>query len=351
MLRNPWDPGLARWRAVLGRMLLLGSIGLGCSSDLRAGGPSSDGGAADADPAAFVWSQRAPLPVPRTELGLVAVGNQLYALGGYSGSMLSRVERFDPATNSWTRVADMHVARRSFAVGVIDGKIYVGPGLSYIDTENGTAVKTTEAYDPATDTWTDRAPCPIGTAGGRGSFSAGGGAVHGRLYVVVNNGFSPLGGPTSFTFEYDPLADSWAYKSPVPFAHTHFATATMNGLLYVLGSDDSGAELASYDSAADVWMVLAGLPTAWHAGFGTANGKFYSLGGVTGSTHEPTDAVYEYDPTSDRWMQRGAVDLLRQYPGTAELAGHLYLVGGDTVRMGGVFNGAVLAAVEDGAPK
>src|SRR5690242_6497676 len=81
---------------------------------------------------AFDFSTRAPLPIPRTELGVATVGGKIYAIGGSSGSMLARVDAYDPVANTWTQKASMHQARRSFALAVIDGKIYVGPGMSWV---------------------------------------------------------------------------------------------------------------------------------------------------------------------------------------------------------------------------
>ena len=58
-------------------------------------------------------------------------------------------------------------------MGVINGIIYVAGG------NNGTAAVTTlEAYDPATNTWSTRAPMPTARVAAVGVVSAG------RLYVI-----------------------------------------------------------------------------------------------------------------------------------------------------------------------
>ena len=49
----------------------------------------------------------------RYGLGLTALNNNLYAVGGYDGSnYLSSSERYDPDTNSWTAIASKPPASR-----------------------------------------------------------------------------------------------------------------------------------------------------------------------------------------------------------------------------------------------
>ena len=68
---------------------------------------------------------------------------------------MSTVEAYDPATDTWTKKADMPTAKGHSAIAVVGGIIYVigGPG------ENREALSSVEAYDPATDTWTRRLIC------------------------------------------------------------------------------------------------------------------------------------------------------------------------------------------------
>ena len=55
----------------------------------------------------------------------------------------SSTEVFDPQTNAWTPLAPMSTGRDSFAMAVVQGKLYVAGGY---DETNLTA--TAEAYDP-----------------------------------------------------------------------------------------------------------------------------------------------------------------------------------------------------------
>ena len=82
----------------------------------------------------------------------------LYALGGGTtfGAILTTVEAYDPATDSWTGKAPMLTPRHSLGVTAINGTLYAVGGATI-----GTLVPApVEAYDPSTDTWTAKASMP-----------------------------------------------------------------------------------------------------------------------------------------------------------------------------------------------
>ena len=49
----------------------------------------------------------------------------LYAGGENPGRSFASVDRYNPATNTWSRVADMNRPRSAAGVAVLKGKIYV----------------------------------------------------------------------------------------------------------------------------------------------------------------------------------------------------------------------------------
>jgi hypothetical protein len=77
--------------------------------------------------ASNTWAYRAEMPTARKGLVASAVNGRVYAIGGEGG--LSKVEAYDPATNSWTIKAGLLDARRyASGAAVINGKIYVPGG-------------------------------------------------------------------------------------------------------------------------------------------------------------------------------------------------------------------------------
>ena len=79
------------------------------------------------------------------------LGKPLLTPGIAAGS--TGIERYNLRTNSWTSVGTMTGRRLQFGVAVLDGKLHVVGGRDGLKTLN-----TVEAYDPATNTWTQLPP-------------------------------------------------------------------------------------------------------------------------------------------------------------------------------------------------
>lgn len=299
------------------------------------GATSACGGGTETPPAGD-WTSRAALPAPRADHALVSLGGQLYAIGGYAGSTLARVDRYDPGSNTWTRRADMLSARRELAAGALNGKIYVACGLSWSDPNAVTYVTTTEEYDPVADTWTARAPCPMGSANGvYPNVHVSGAVADGRLYVMVYN--TALAVPAA-TYAYDPGADQWATKAPPPFTWAKYSVAESGGALYLLASQHllggvpTASQLARYDPAGNTWLVrqsLAGVLGSTLAGFG---GAIYAMGGVewNGSVWGAVPDVRRYDPATDSWSTVARLGAARYLAGAASDGAALYVAGGSS---------------------
>merc|ERR550514_108359 len=78
------------------------------------------------------------------------MGGKLYAFGGVNrdGLTCSSVERYDSSMNQWETIAPMTVPRRSYAVAVLDGKIYVAGGENDFET-----FSSVERFDPVANAW------------------------------------------------------------------------------------------------------------------------------------------------------------------------------------------------------
>ena len=115
---------------------------------------------------------------------------------------------YDPKTDSWTNKAEMQTARRFVAACAVDGIIYAigGGGLLSPPTD------AVEAYDPKTDTWMTKAKLSSPR------FTVSVCAVDGIIYAI--------GGATGATFSdiqaltkveaYNPKTDQWTPKAPLP---------------------------------------------------------------------------------------------------------------------------------------
>lgn len=153
------------------------------------------------------WTRKTDMPTPRSSLSSSVVNGKIYVIGGARfgksgggriGESLSTVEEYDPATDKWTKKADMPTARRSLSTSVINGKIYAigGIGGRLIGGVNeGSSLSTVEEYDPVSDKWTKKTDMP--TARRRLSTSV----MSGRIYAIGGRNNEVL----STVEEYDPL--------------------------------------------------------------------------------------------------------------------------------------------------
>jgi len=137
------------------------------------------------DPAANTWRQRSAMPTPRNHASIGVVNGKIYVIGGRVGaafiglaSDVSVVEEYDPATDQWSGPrARMPTARSALGAGVYDGRIYVAGG-EYQDPHMMATFRAVEAYDPASNTWTELPPMPVSRHG------LAVGVIGNRLHVV-----------------------------------------------------------------------------------------------------------------------------------------------------------------------
>lgn len=109
------------------------------------------------------WTTAAPLPNPRHHMGGVVLDGQIYAIGGqhkHDGGLVPQasVHRYDPATNTWTEVASLALARNHItnSTVVYGGRIIVFGGQG----KSGQTFDNVSAYDPRTNTWVELTPLP-----------------------------------------------------------------------------------------------------------------------------------------------------------------------------------------------
>jgi hypothetical protein len=110
---------------------------------------------------ANVWTHVANMrtPLRGNDAAIVACGAFVYVLGGrdMSGTFLADVERYDAEINSWQTVAPMTVGRAGHAAVECAGYIYVVGGMAPGPSGGCVTTGTMERYDPATETWTQMA--------------------------------------------------------------------------------------------------------------------------------------------------------------------------------------------------
>jgi N-acetylneuraminic acid mutarotase len=163
-------------------------------------------------------------------------------------------------------------------------------------------------------------------------------ASNGKLYAI--GGIVRVGPPGSADAvtvgtveEYDPGADTWTTKRPMPTARSAPVAMANNGRLYVVGGivePPQGFEITAtveeYDPATDNWVTKRPLPAARGnlALAAASNGKLYAVGGIVRDTHSVSGfssvgTVEEYDPATDTWTTKASMPTARSNLGLAAL--------------------------------
>jgi len=291
-----------------------------------------------------IWTTKANMPTGRWELSTCVVDGKIYAIGGGSFYQpLRAVEVYDPATDTWTTKSDMPTARTGLSASVVNGKIYVigGGDLALYPTVK--TFSTVEEYDPATDTWTRKADMPTA----RGWHSAS--VLDGRIYVIGGSSAAPSGGTAILTVEvYDPATDSWIQKGNIPERMGACFTSAVDGKIYAFGGYWGLDKVREYDPVTDTWIQKADMPTR-RCGHSTSvvDGNIYAVGGHPGSSPYPGLAAVEiYDPATDTWTAAPDMPTGRCGVRTSVVDGKIYAIGGYT----GTWLSAMCVTVEEYEP-
>jgi N-acetylneuraminic acid mutarotase len=281
--------------------------------------------------ARVVWIPKAAMPTPRAALATCEVDGKIYAIGGggYVMPTVATVEMYDPATDTWTRKADMPTPRGFLAAAAIGGRIYAiggfGPGG-----DNTANTRTVEMYDPATDTWTRKADMSTPRSGLSAS------VVEGKIYAIGGAGsaWAPLG----LVEVYDPATDTWVRKANMPTPRFKVSTCVVDGKIYAIGGRtiyELFGQVEVYDPATDTWIRKAQMPTPRCAlGTGVVDGRIYAIGGSYIDTSPDMDGIVNpgpvevYDPATDTWTPETELPEPRGFLGASVVEGKVFAIGG-----------------------
>jgi len=277
------------------------------------------------------WTVQAPMPTPRSGFGIGSLNGILYTVGGALPSASPHsseptVEAYDPATNHWTTKASMPTARSGALVADLNGLLYAVGGTPAGQVDPLPA-GTVEVYDPASDSWTTKQPIPAPP------FGAGVGVVNGILYVIGGIAPSSSGAMVTGTLRaYDPIANTWTTKAPMPTPRLTFAVGVVNGILYTVGGDAAGT-VEAYDPLTNTWTTKQPMLTP-RSGIdvGVVNGILYAAGGTTGNNSDGIPIIVNtfeaYDPATNTWTTRTPMITGRLDLGVGVADGVLYAIGG-----------------------
>lgn len=250
----------------------------------------------------------------------------LYIAGGMGGgNVLADLWCYNPATNSWTQKASMPDSRFGHSLTALNGKLYCFGGRRYNE-PTYKPLGTLFEYDPATDKWTARSSyAPVYLHGAAG--------MDGRLYVYggVTDGAGVPGSKSMYV--YDPATSKWSTLPSVdgPGVRYEGSMAVLAGQLhYFAGRGLSGLnnDLWRYDLASGTWALRATKPLGRiGAAVAECNGQLYVFGGGADSSDQLNDA-WMYDPQLNAWTQLPALPVGRRNAACAAVGGSFFIHGG-----------------------
>ena len=97
------------------------------------------------------WSNIANMSTPRRGLGVAALNDLIYAVGGFTAkedTPLSTCEVYDPKSNTWKNIAKMKIKRGYPGVVVSNGMLYAIGG-----DDGRMCLTSVEMYNPAKNKW------------------------------------------------------------------------------------------------------------------------------------------------------------------------------------------------------
>ena len=273
------------------------------------------------------WVSKAPMPTARSGFGVAVVNGKIYAIGG--GSAVN--EMYDPTTDTWTAKVPMSTARSSFGIAVVQNKIYVIGGYN---------IGLNEVYDTETDTWTTKASMLTP----RGGICTN--VVDGKIYVI-GGAFSGANAGADVFYDvnevYDPATDTWTIKAPAATPVAGYASAVIDNKIYVIGGYNGSANVdlnQIYDPETDTWSNGAPIPKIVSgASAGATTGvsapkRIFVIGGVHFyyfDFFETADFTQIYDPESDVWSTGSPMPTPRAGLRVAVVDDILYAIGGSSV--------------------
>jgi N-acetylneuraminic acid mutarotase len=269
------------------------------------------------------WETRAPSGLARQEVSYVHAGGKFYLAGAGTAH-----QAYNPATNSWSNVAPLPAALDHIQGVELGGKIYyIGGLVSWPSPE----VNTVYIYNPATNNFTQGANMPRG----RG---AGGTAVFdGKIYYAggLNGGVA-----VPWFDVYNPSTNTWSQLPDMPTARDHFHAAVVNGKLYAIGGRNKDINATTtanqaYDIANGTWQTgLAPLPTP-RGGFASAalGDEVLIIGGEGGGNTFAT--VEAYNTVTNNWRTLTSMPTARHGIQAAVCNGGVYIAGGGKTQGGG----------------
>ena len=229
------------------------------------------------DPEQQTWALLAPMPPMNdtehggmTHAGVTTDGEGIFFAGGYTANASGRgqifgtreVLRYDPASDSYSRLPDLPIERAAGQLEFLSGKLYYFGGTNQERTEDTGNLYILDLAAGAT-AWREGTPLP------NPRNHLGGVVLGDKIYAVAGqHGHDNRLITQADVHAYDPGTDSWRQVASLPLPLSHIANSSfaLDGRLVVVGGEvdhfEAVPNVFAYDPGEDVWLELTSLPLA-----------------------------------------------------------------------------------------
>ena len=288
------------------------------------------------------WMIVADVPVPRLGGAAAVVAEKLHLFGGVNmnphtpegqdkAQAVDLHHVYDPATNTWTEKAPMPDKKGWPAIAVWKGNIYLfGGDNKAIDRSMTT---TSWMYDPKTDTYRDIAPLPHPRSY---CYAV---AVGDHIYIFGARTLRSDGEADRSTFRYDPRRDTYERMADMPEGARFIVHGCYHGCIYAVHGETDFETYADgvlkYDVATDKWTKLD-IPRIeqrkWylsqHSTHAAIGSKLFILGGWSRATDNRSDRATWFDMAAEKFGEVARMPRGRCCGAAGVINNKLYVTGG-----------------------
>jgi hypothetical protein len=237
-------------------------------------------------------------------------------------------------TPAWTRFAappaDSARSTHACCYDSVNDRFYLIGGTPLA--VSGTYVDLCQRYDPNTDAWTPMAHMPNPKGWIKGLYARG------KIYVI--GGQSNMNSALNENAVYDPATDSWVQKVPCPTATIAYEGAVYrDSLLYIMGGTPDGThslcKVQIYNILTNSWTTGDSLRKGCQMGDACIIGDTIYFAGGFNANVDTVDsmmrkgAINPHDPTKITWSWGPRLPAPRGNGPTVVCRGKVYWIAGD----------------------
>ncbi|HRK29898.1 MAG TPA: kelch repeat-containing protein [Tepidisphaeraceae bacterium] len=280
------------------------------------------------------WTEVGDTPQAREE-GISAVsGSRLYMFGGFFNQRFEatpRVDIYNPATNTWSRGADMMFNTTHTPIITTATRAFFFGG--YVGRDPGPATAAVQIYNFKTNKWTRGPDMPSP----RGAHAA---VLSGNMVYLFGGRNKPRTAEFAETWSFNIDTNEYKVIARMPDPRNHLAGAAVDGQIYAIGGQKG--EVANsvnldlvhrYNPNRNRWFAAPDVPAAISHQLSSTlvfDKKIITVGGET-SHNVASQSVRVFDPYANSWSSLSSLPLVRRAGFAGIVNDRIYMAGGSIV--------------------